>query len=85
MIIFSSCIFLGNDTDNTLTSSRGPDCPLSRCGDAPDCEYYVHNGHSHESYPGDMVDVGVVLVENVHSKLCDLRDGKIGGERTNND
>ena len=30
---------------------------------------------------GDMVDVGVVLVENVHSKLCDLRDGKISGER----
>src|SRR3989339_738389 len=30
---------------------------------------------------GDMVDVGVVLVENVHSKLCDLRDGKIAGER----
>ncbi|HAH19623.1 MAG TPA: CusA/CzcA family heavy metal efflux RND transporter, partial [Candidatus Omnitrophica bacterium] len=30
---------------------------------------------------GDMVDVGVVLVENVHSKLCDLREGKINGER----
>ena len=30
---------------------------------------------------GDMVDVGVVLVENVHSKLCDLRDGKISGDR----
>ncbi|MCM8796681.1 MAG: CusA/CzcA family heavy metal efflux RND transporter [Candidatus Omnitrophica bacterium] len=30
---------------------------------------------------GDMVDVGVVLVENVHSKLNDLKLGKITGER----
>ncbi|MBI3991614.1 MAG: efflux RND transporter permease subunit, partial [Candidatus Omnitrophica bacterium] len=30
---------------------------------------------------GDMVDVGVVLVENVHSKLNDLKLGKISGER----
>ncbi|MDP2912492.1 MAG: CusA/CzcA family heavy metal efflux RND transporter, partial [Candidatus Omnitrophota bacterium] len=30
---------------------------------------------------GDMVDVGVVLVENVHSKLHDLGDGKISGAR----
>jgi len=31
---------------------------------------------------GDMVDVGVVLVENVHTKLNDLKEGKIKGERT---
>ena len=30
---------------------------------------------------GDMVDVGVVLVENVHSKLLELKEGKIKGER----
>ncbi|OGW85671.1 MAG: cation transporter [Omnitrophica bacterium RIFCSPLOWO2_01_FULL_45_10] len=30
---------------------------------------------------GDMVDVGVVLVENVHSKLYELSQGKIKGER----
>lgn len=30
---------------------------------------------------GDMVDVGVVLVENVHSKLNELKQGKIKGER----
>lgn len=30
---------------------------------------------------GDMVDVGIVLVENVHSKLNDLSLGKISGER----
>ncbi len=30
---------------------------------------------------GDMVDVGVVLVENVHTKLNDLKLGKISGER----
>ncbi|OGW78296.1 MAG: cation transporter [Omnitrophica bacterium RIFCSPHIGHO2_02_FULL_46_20] len=30
---------------------------------------------------GDMVDVGVVLVENVHSKLHDLGAGKISGAR----
>ena len=30
---------------------------------------------------GDMVDVGVVLVENVHSRLRDLAEGKIKGER----
>ncbi len=30
---------------------------------------------------GDMVDVGVVLVENVHSKLNELREGKITGAR----
>ncbi len=30
---------------------------------------------------GDMVDVGVVLVENVHSKLNELRVGKITGDR----
>ncbi|MBL8020746.1 MAG: efflux RND transporter permease subunit [Leptospirales bacterium] len=30
---------------------------------------------------GDMVDVGVVMVENVHSKLYQLREGKISGER----
>jgi Cu(I)/Ag(I) efflux system membrane protein CusA/SilA len=31
---------------------------------------------------GDMVDVGIVLVENVHSKLCELKEGKIKGERS---
>lgn len=31
---------------------------------------------------GDMVDVGVVLVENVHTKLCELREGKISGQRS---
>lgn len=30
---------------------------------------------------GDMVDVGVVLVENVHTKLNELREGKISGDR----
>lgn len=30
---------------------------------------------------GDMVDVGVVLVENVHTKLNELRKGLISGER----
>ncbi len=30
---------------------------------------------------GDMVDVGVVLVENVHSKLNELNEGNIKGER----
>ncbi len=30
---------------------------------------------------GDMVDVGVVLVENVHTKLNELKEGKISGER----
>ena len=30
---------------------------------------------------GDMVDVGVVLVENVHTKLNELKTGKITGER----
>ncbi|MEK7874932.1 MAG: CusA/CzcA family heavy metal efflux RND transporter [Pseudomonadota bacterium] len=30
---------------------------------------------------GDMVDVGVVLVENVHTKLNELKEGKIKGER----
>ncbi len=30
---------------------------------------------------GDMVDVGVVLVENVHTKLCELKEGKISGSR----
>ncbi len=30
---------------------------------------------------GDMVDVGVVLVENVHTRLNDLREGRISGER----
>ncbi|MFA5259862.1 MAG: CusA/CzcA family heavy metal efflux RND transporter [Candidatus Omnitrophota bacterium] len=30
---------------------------------------------------GDMVDVGVVLVENVHTKLNDLKQGKIKGDR----
>ena len=30
---------------------------------------------------GDMVDVGVVLVENVHTKLCALRKGEIKGNR----
>ncbi len=30
---------------------------------------------------GDMVDVGVVLVENVHTKLSELKEGKISGER----
>lgn len=30
---------------------------------------------------GDMVDVGVVLVENVHTKLNELREGKISGSR----
>ncbi|MFZ5800442.1 MAG: efflux RND transporter permease subunit [Candidatus Omnitrophota bacterium] len=30
---------------------------------------------------GDMVDVGVVLVENVHTKLNELRLGKITGDR----
>ncbi len=30
---------------------------------------------------GDMIDVGVVMVENVHSKLYELREGKIQGER----
>ncbi len=30
---------------------------------------------------GDMVDVGVVLVENVHTKLNELKQGKISGER----
>lgn len=30
---------------------------------------------------GDMVDVGVVLVENVHTKLNELKQGKIKGER----
>lgn len=30
---------------------------------------------------GDMVDVGVVLVENVHSKLHELKKGKISGDR----
>ncbi|MDD5237964.1 MAG: CusA/CzcA family heavy metal efflux RND transporter, partial [Candidatus Omnitrophica bacterium] len=31
---------------------------------------------------GDMVDVGVVLVENVHTKLNELRKGLISGERS---
>lgn len=31
---------------------------------------------------GDMVDVGVVLVENVHTKLNDLVSGKIKGDRS---
>lgn len=31
---------------------------------------------------GDMVDVGVVLVENVHTKLNELREGKITGDRS---
>ncbi|MDP3143037.1 MAG: CusA/CzcA family heavy metal efflux RND transporter [Candidatus Omnitrophota bacterium] len=31
---------------------------------------------------GDMVDVGVVLVENVHTKLNELKEGKIKGERS---
>jgi len=30
---------------------------------------------------GDMVDVGVVLVENVHTKLNELKEGKISGSR----
>jgi len=30
---------------------------------------------------GDMVDVGIVLVENVHTKLNELREGKISGAR----
>ncbi|MEW6102023.1 MAG: CusA/CzcA family heavy metal efflux RND transporter [Candidatus Omnitrophota bacterium] len=30
---------------------------------------------------GDMVDVGVVLVENVHTKLNELKEGKISGTR----
>lgn len=30
---------------------------------------------------GDMVDVGVVMVENVHTKLRELTTGKISGER----
>jgi Cu(I)/Ag(I) efflux system membrane protein CusA/SilA len=30
---------------------------------------------------GDMVDVGVVLVENVHTKLNELKEGKIKGDR----
>jgi len=31
---------------------------------------------------GDMVDVGVVLVENVHTKLCELSAGKISGSHS---
>ncbi|MBI5416457.1 efflux RND transporter permease subunit [Candidatus Poribacteria bacterium] len=31
---------------------------------------------------GDMVDVGAVLVENVHTKLYELANGEIKGERT---